>query len=271
MYENNKQTSDVYLIDEALTSEPIRNSFRLGWEFITLNRKFTLTALVIFILLNILGMIPAIALIFMVLSAIFGMAIQIHVGRTFYLADGIKSYIHQIKESSLETILNRHTATASGAYMGWVVLFFILLFFLSIIAGSMGLISENMNESDLINLMLTLGFPLLLVALFISYVQPLVQANIVMSDGFGAGFKAVFTLFSMNLWRSALQKSYFKYVAIFGTVIMLALFLFISVISILITFSGIPLLGNILFMVGIYIFMVMMVIGSMMAKRVCSA
>ena len=70
MQENEQKNRDFRLIDEALASEPIRNTFRLGWEFITLNQKFTLTAIVIFILLNILGMIPMIALIFMVLSAV---------------------------------------------------------------------------------------------------------------------------------------------------------------------------------------------------------
>lgn len=268
MQENEEQNRGFRLVDEALAFEPIKNSFRLAWEFITLNQKFTLTALVLFILLNILGMIPMIALIFMVLSAVFSLAIQIHIGRTLYLAESIKTYIEEIEESSVEAILNRHTATAFGAYLGWITLFVMLIVLVTSVGGSMGLINENMSESDLINALLLLGFPLLLVALVFSYIQPLVQSNIVLSNGFQEGFKAVFTIFSINLWRLSFQKSYFKYVASFGTVIILVLFILAFLVGMITSITGLAMLGNILLMVLMYVFMIFMVVGSMMARRI---
>ena len=268
MQENTQQNRDFRLIDEALASEAIKNSFRLGWEFITLNQKFTLTAIVIFVLLNILGMIPMIALIFMVLSAVFGLALQIHIGRTFYLTNSIQTYIDEIEDSSLEAVLNRYSATAFGAYMGWVLLLVIFLVLFSVVGGSMGILNENMNESDFLNALFLLGFPLMLVALILSYVHPLVQANIIMANSFKEGFRAVFTIFSINLWRLSLQKSYFKYVAIFGTVIILLLFIFAFFIGLITTLTGLAIVGNILLMVCMYVFMIMMSVGSMMAKRI---
>ena len=268
MQENEEQNRGFRLIDEAVASEPIKNSFRLGWEFITLNQKFTLTALVLFILLNILGMIPVIALIFMVLSAIFSLAVQIHVGRTLYVTDSIKTYVDEIEDSSVEAILNRHTATAFGAYLGWITLFVILIVLLTTVGSSMGIINENMSEANLINALLLLWFPLLFVALVFSYIQPLVQSNIVLSNSFQEGFKAVFTIFSIDLWRLSLQKSYFKYVASFGTVIILLLFILAFIIGMITSLTGLAIVGNVFLMVLMYVFMIFMVVGSMMARRV---
>lgn len=268
MYENNTHSSDTRLIDEALSSEPIKNTFRLGWEFIKLNQTFTLTAVIILIVLNIFGMIPVATLIFMVLSAVFGLVIQIHVGKTFYESQDIKSYIHEIKESSIDNILTRHVATAFGAYMGWVVLLLVSMFLFGVIGGSMGIINEQMNQVDLVNALAILGFPLLLIALVLSYVQPLVQANIIMANGIQEGFKAVFTLFSIRLWRSAFQSAYFKYVAGFGLVTLLLLFFFAFLVGLVANLSGLPLVGNILLVILMYVFMLIMAVGSMMSRRI---
>ncbi len=72
MYENNNRL----LVDEAIAFEPIKNTFRLGWEFVKLNQQFTITAMIIFILLNLLVTIQVVSFIFMVLSAIFVILIQ---------------------------------------------------------------------------------------------------------------------------------------------------------------------------------------------------
>jgi len=267
MYENNIQNSDTRLIDEALASEPIKNTFRLGWEFIVVNQKFTLTAMIIFVVLNLFGMIPVATLIFMVLSAVFGLVIQIHVGKTFYASQDIKNYIHEIEESSIDTLLTRHVGTAFGAYIGWVVLLLLVILLFGFVGGSMGIITEHMNKVALLNALVALGFPIFLIALAFSYVQPLVQSNIIMANGIQGGFKAVFTIFSTRIWRMAFQSSYFKYVAGFGLIIILLLFFFAFLIGLLTALSGLAIVGNILMIVLMYIFMLIMAIGSMMARR----
>ena len=261
MYENNTKKSDIRLIDEALSLEPIKNTFRLGWEFIKLNQTFTLTAIIIFIVLNLFAMIPVASFVFMVLSAIFALVIQIHTGKTFYKSQNIKNYIDEIKDSSIDKMLTRHIATAFGAYIGWVVLALIFMFVFSIISSSIGIVNE-------LNTLVVLGLPIILIALVISYVQPLVQANIIMANGVQEGFKAVFTFFSISLWRSALQLSYFKYVSGFGLITILLIFFFAFIIGIVTNLSGLAIVGNIFMVILMYVFMVIMAIGSMIAKRV---
>jgi len=262
------EENNLYLVDEALASEPIKNTFRLSWEFITLNQQFTLTAIVMFIVLNLLGTIPVLALFFMVFSGVFGLIIQIYAGQTFYKSDSIQSYISTIKNSRIDNLFTQHIAPAFGAYLGWIVLFLIFIFLFGFLAGSMGLITDNMTENDLLGLITTVGIPFLLVAMALSYVQPLVQANIILSKSFSEGFKSVFTLFSAKVWRSSFQMPYFKYVAILGTVVIGVLFVAVAMVSAIGTVGGLSLLGNILLLAIMYIVMVLMAIGSMMAKRI---
>ncbi|SFV58561.1 hypothetical protein MNB_SV-14-1057 [hydrothermal vent metagenome] len=264
MYKNNIKNRDRRLIDEALASEPIKNTFRLGLEFIKLNKTFTLTAMVIFIVLNIFGMIPVASFIFMVLLGIFALVIQIHIGKIFYESKDIKNYITEIKESSLDKTLTEHIATAFGAYLGWFVLALVLMFFFSLITSSLGIVNE-------FNGLVILGIPIVIVALFISYIQPLVQANVIMSNGVQEGFKAVFTLFSTRLWHLAFQSSYFKYIAGFGLISILLLFLSSFIMGLLTNLIGIPIIANVLMLILMYIFMIIMAVGSMMAKRIVEA
>ena len=268
MQENKIQMNEKQLIDEALALEPIKNTFRLGWEFVVLNRQFTLTAMLFFIVLNLFGTIPILALIFMVFSTVFTLVIQIYVGQTLYYSENIKSYITKIENSRLDNSLTAYIAPAFGAYMGWISLGIMFVFLFSLTAGTMGLISENMNESDLLNLIFQLGLPLLLIFLIFSYVQPLVQANIIMSKSFREGFRAVFTLFSIDLWRKSFQKAYFSYVAIFGTLLMAMILLALFILGTLGSLIGLSFLMNILLLGLMYIFMIMMAVGSVMAKRI---
>ena len=268
MYDNNTQHGDRWLIDEALSSEPIKNTLRLGWEFFTLNQTFTLTVIIILTVLNLFGTIPMVSLIFMVLSAIFSLVIQIHVGKKFYESADIKSYIHEIKESSVDRLLTRHVATAFGAYMGWVILLLLVILFFWIIGNSMGIINEHMTQASIANAVAILGIPMLLIGLVLSYVQPLVQANIIMANTLQEGFKAVFSVFSIDLWRSAFQSAYFKYVAGFGLVTILLLFFFIFIIELVTKLIGLTSVGNFLMIILMYVFMLIMAVGSMMARRI---
>jgi len=260
MHKENKR-----LIDEASEFEPVKNTFRLGWEFIRLNQTFTLTILAILIVLNLLGMIPLLSLITPMLAGILGIALQIYAGRAVYASHNITDYVQLIEESHIDSEeIKGHFRTAFGAYMGWVILLFAFMFFASIVAVSFGLINEKMSEADVLMAFASVGLPLTLVALVLSYVQPLVHSNIVLSNGFLEGFKAVFTLFSKDVWSSAMQKSYFSYVSIFGLVIMGILIPFVA----LFTAVGIGVILNIVLIIGSYMLMIIISIAAMFARRV---
>ena len=262
------QEDNTRLIDEVSDSEAlesVKNTFRLGWEFIRLNQTFTLTILAILILLNLLGIIPLLSLITSMLAGVLGMALQIYAGRAVYESKEITDYVELVKNSRINSEeLKGHFSTAFGAYAGWVVLLFAFIFIGTIIAISSGSINENMNETDLLLSLASIGLPLALVALVLSYVQPLVHSNIVLSNGFSEGFQAVFTLFSRDVWASAMQKSYFAYVSILGLVIMVAFIPFIA----LFASVGMGIVLNIVIVIGSYILMIIMSISAMVARRV---
>ncbi len=169
----------------------------------------------------------------------------------------------QIEDSTIDNLVRKDISTAFGSYLGWFPLTLLFTILLASISSVMGITPHMyMVGYDSINLFVVLVLPLL----FISYIQPLVQANIILSNGFKEGFKAVFTLFSINLWRSSFQLSYFKYIVSFWLTIIILLFLFSFFIGMLGTI-GLSIIGNILIFILVYIFMITMAISSMMAKR----
>jgi len=260
MQEDNRR-----LIDEASESEPVKNTFRLGWEFIRLNQPFTLTVLAILIGFNFLTMIPLLSLIASMLAGVLSMALQIYAGRAVYASKDINEYVGLIKSSRIDSeALKAHFSTAFGAYMGWVVLFIVVAFTASIVAVSSGLIDENMSETELLMALTSMALPFVLVALIFSYVQPLVHSNIVLADGFVEGFKAVYTLFSHDVWLSAFQKPYFVYVSVFGLVIMGILIPFIA----LFTSVNMGIISNIVLVIVSYILMIIISIAAMVARRI---
>jgi hypothetical protein len=259
------QEENARLIDEASQSEAVKNTFRLGWEFIRLNQTFTLTVLGALIVLNFLGMIPVISLIASMLAGVFGIALQIYAGRAVYEAEDITSYVEFITKSQIsDESLKGHMSTAFGAYMGWVVLILVFVFVASILAVSSGLVTENMTQENALMALASIGLPLVIVALVLSYVQPLVHSNIVLANDFPQGFKAVFTIFSKDVWSSAMQKSYFSYVALFGIFIMLCIIPFAIVFATL----GMGLLLNVILVIGSYVLMIILSVGAMMARRI---
>jgi hypothetical protein len=259
------QEENQRLIDEASAFEPVKNTFRLGWEFIRLNQSFTLTVLALLIVLNLLGIIPLLSLVAPMLAGVLSMALQIYAGRSVYASKDINEYVGLIKNSRIDNeALKAHFSTAFGAYMGWIVLLVAFVFMVSIVAVSSGLINENMNETEVLIAFSSMVLPLALVALVLSYVQPLVHSNIVLSDGFVEGFKAVFTLFSRDVWSSALQKSYFAYISVFGLVIMGALIPFIA----FFTSVNMGIISNILLVIVSYVLMIMVSIAAMIARRI---
>lgn len=256
------------LIDEALESEPVKNTFRLAWEFIRLNQKFTLIAMGIFIVLNLIGgLFPLIGTLFMVLAGVFGMIIQINAGKMFYGTHDIDTYVATIKENKIENVTKQHLQVAFGAYMGWIVLLLVTLVMVGVIGGTTGLIHEGMDQMEVVMALASLGLPLLFISLLLSYVQPLVHSNIVLAKDFSEGFKAVFSIFSFDVWRSAFQKAYFNYVAIFGLVLVGAIFVIVALTTLLMSIPFLYILGNILMVGVMYIFMVVISVGAMMARR----
>jgi hypothetical protein len=262
MQENNRR-----LIDEAIESEAVKNSFRLAREFIMLNKKFTLIAMAIFIVLNIFGAVPLLGIVFAVLAGIFAISIQIHVGRTLYGTDNIETYVNQIDESYVNEVLSRHMSTALGVYMGWLIFMVLIFFLLGLFLSFSGAVTQNMSEEQMLMVIGQYSMPIIIIVLLMSYVQPLVHSNIILANSFTEGLKAVFTIFSKDVWRSAMQKIYFVYIAKVGILISLVLLVTIAIVVAIAMTPGFGILLTILMLALMYLFMIFMSLVAMMARR----
>ena len=269
------QENNMRLIDEIVASEPIKNTFRLGWEFIVLNKPLTLTLITLLFVLSILGAIPIIGVVFSLFSSILFISVQIFIGRLVYESDNIEVFVDKVSKVKGEDIVKEYFSPALGAYAGWMVLGLLMLIVVSILIGSMGLGLSNIdlnsasaiqeNQEVLLQLISTVALPMLIVLLILSYVQPLVQSHVVLANDFKEGFFAVMKLFSVDVWRDAFKGSYFKYMFWFSSV-MLAIGLFFGVIFAI--FGAIPFLNIFVVIVFAYVMMVIMTVAAMVARRV---
>jgi len=256
------------LIDEAIVDEPVKNTFRLAWEFIILNRQFTFTAMSLLLLLNILS--AFLGMLAMAISGIFSMAIQIYVSKLIYGAENIDDFLKKSKISKVEMAVGNNISSATGAYFGGLTLMLGVLFLLLIWAQSMGFPLEKFETLQGDNLFLALkqlvemiALPLLLILLGMIYINPLVQSRIVMAKDFKGGYMAVFSTFSLSLWRKSFQNGYPQYILLLMSLIFMAAL----VLGIFITMPFINLLASFIFIVVMYGYMVLISIASMISKR----
>lgn len=250
------------LIDEALAQEPIRNTFRLSWEFLILNKQFTLTAMSMLLLLNILS--QFIGLLAMVLSGILSLCVQIYLSRFIYETKSIQTFIAQTKESKFENVVAKNFYISMGAYLGNVVLLIGFIFLLTVLLKSNGFDLEHFDESQLLPMVQVIAIPLLVTLLLVSYIHPLVQSNVALSNSFNEAFFAVFSLFSISLWRRAFHGGYFKYISLIilvisGVALSLEMLFQVPVLNII---------ANFLLIVLMYVYIVVLSITAMMARRV---
>ncbi len=263
------QENNMRLIDEAVSYEPVKNTFRLGWEFIILNKKFTMSVMVVLLVLSLLGLIPIVGFIASVFSSGFALAVQIYAGRLVYETDNIENFVDEVHHADGQKVIERYFAPALGAYMGWMIMGLLFVGIVTLALSSSGINFQGgmsaTTNAELLSLFSTIGIPLFLVTLIFAYVQPLVQSNIVMANDFKEGFFAVFTIFSADVWRRAMQGSYFKYISVYGVITLLAMFFFTFIFSI---FAAIPIVNMLVLIVFVYIFSIMMTVSAVMAKRI---
>ena len=260
MQENNNR-----LVDEALVYEPVKNTFLLGWEWIILNKPFTAMALGIYILFNIVGV--------SFLATVFAIVIHIYVGRIFYTSNNITTFVDTIKGATREKLLKDTLAPALGAYLGWTLLMFISGLVLLLLVLNIHDISvlnlqtpEDIEANMEILKPLLMGFsiPLFSIMLLLLYVKPLVEANITFSHTFKEGFSAVFTIFSLVLWRKVMRSDYFFYVLKLNFLLILMML----PIGFLVNVIGLNLLTYMMIFILLYVVNIIMAMASMMLRRI---
>jgi len=269
MYDELSEAQNSRLIDEALASEPIKNTFRLSWEFLSLNRQFTLTVMALLLILSLLGMtIPVVGAIFTVLSSALSISMQIYIGRLVYESQDIQQFVSEVKIAKGEDILKKFFSPSIGAYMGWMVLSLLFLVIIGFIAGVIGVPQINLeetmvlkNEKEIMEFLSVIAIPTLLLFLLFLLIQPLIQFKIIKADNFNQGFFAVMNFFSLKVWRRAFRWSYIRYVfAVFGIgmLYMIGVFLLMTI----------PMVNYIAIILGFYVWMILLSVASVMVERV---
>ncbi len=257
------QEQRQFLLDEARAEEPIKNTLRLAWEFMVLNKKFTLTAMSLLLLLNILT--AFLGVLAMVISGIFSLAIQIYLSKLVYNAQNIEEFIKETKASNVEVAVAKNALVATGAYWAWIILFLSLFFILVLVIESYGFSLDNIKTvEELMLIGQILLLPITILAILVSYINPLVQSNIALASDFKGGFWATFSIFSPTLWRNSFKNGYPKYILMMMGLIFLAL-LFLGI---FISLPIINILANFIVIVMMYGYMVLISVVSMMGRRI---
>lgn len=251
-----------FLLDEAIAQEPVKNTLRLAWEFMTLNKKFTLTAMSMLLLLNILT--AFLGLLAMVISGVFSLAIQIYVSKLVYNAQHIEAFIEDAKNSKVEEAVAKNAWVSAGAYWALIVLFLALFFVLVMVVQSSGVSLENIKSiEELMPIAQTLFLPITILALLMSYIHPLVHSNVAFAQDFKGGFLATFTMFSPTLWQNSFRNGYLKYIAMMMGLVFLGAFL----LGIFISLPIINMLANFIVIIVMYSYMVLISVVAMMGRR----
>ncbi|WP_345985887.1 hypothetical protein WCX49_01850 [Sulfurimonas sp. HSL-1656] len=235
------------LVDEA-RREPVKNAFRLGWEFVERNRTLALTTLAAFMLLSLLELIPLLGMVAAVALGVFAQAVQIYIGRTLVNADTIDTFIASAEQTTFAAFMTRYQAPAFGAWLAWFVMgmgLFVLWIVLVFAVGIDPAVLEESatDEAELIAFMEAMGItviPMLVVGMLIAYVYPIAQGRVILSDTFGEAFKAVFSVFTPAVWQVAAKGEYFRFVFYLGLAFMgiAALLMVVVMLLVLVPFLG---------------------------------
>jgi len=258
-----EQQIDQRLIDQA-RENPIKNPFRIGWEFFILNKSLAFMLMGIYLLLLFLSLIPAVGVIFSILGNVFLLAIQIYAGKLFYEAGGMQDFAMRVKETRVGDIVEENTKTATGAYLGWLLLMFLVGIIVVVSLGSgNGIVTRGVEDIPLLPILI------FLVVFVLSYVFPIVQANIIFASNFKEGFFAVMGMFSANYWSKAMTGAYFKYISLLSLVLVGVGFVASIVFGMIFNISPVVAMFSIVFVIPLMVvFVVVIGISSLIANDI---
>ncbi len=223
--QNWEEQNQTGIVDQAL-AHPIKYTVMLTKEIFGLNKGLFLGITAIVILLSLLSNIPILGLIASVLSGILMFSLFFFVGKVFYHSKTMDEFVDAIKSMTIANLWKSYWKPSLGAYAGWVILILAIIMLIGLIIGVSGQgsnLAAGMQSNDptaMLAIMPLMILPFILIALLL-YVMPLVFANIIKTDNFNDAFKAVFTIFSKDVWRRAFTGVYFKYMGLLGLLLIL--------------------------------------------------
>ena len=199
----------------------------LAWSFFKGNYALNFAVIAILILLNLLGMIPIIGMLFILGYSILSLSVQIYFGRGVDRAQKPEDMAELAAQSKIADVLSAYLHVAAGAFLALfaISLVFMALFGMLIgMSGSMDAMQNGVAAQAQMEVMLgtsgAMGLVLILIAAFLFYFFPAVMGRVIRSDTFVDGFKNVLLLFSPTLWKACFNKEYFVLVLIWSLILM---------------------------------------------------
>jgi hypothetical protein len=254
------------LVDEALTYEPVRNTFRLGWEFIRLNPIFALSLLLPFMLFLSWGLNPFLSMLFFSLAIIWSFGIHIYVAKLFYRCEDMHMFVQEVQKSTIEHFIKTALPLGLGAFLAWTLMLFLLAIVFVILLFSLATINQSMALEPSIKLFLIL--PFFLFFLFFWLIHPIIQSNVALSENMFDALFAVYSFLFKNLWKDAFQKEYLFYILMIAGINTFLVFGFYQIDHWL---NHTPVMMGILFVLKstlVFVLMVVVALSNMMARRI---
>ena len=199
----------------------------LAWNFFKGNYALNFAVIAILILLNLLGMVPIIGLLFILAYSILSLSVQIYFGRGVDKAQRPEDMAEFAAQSKIGDVLSSYLHVATGAFLALfaISLVFMALFGMAVeMSGGMEAMRNGVAVQAQMEAMLTksgvIGAIFLLIAAFLFYFFPAVMGRVIRSDTFVDGFKNVFLLFSPSMWKACFNKEYFILVLVWSLILL---------------------------------------------------
>ena len=204
-----------------------KTAIALAWNFFKGNYALNFAVIAILILLNLLGMIPIVGMLFILAYSILSLSVQIYFGRGVDKVQRPEDMAEFAARSKIGEVLSSYLHVATGAFLALfaISLVFMALFGMAVeMSGGMeamhnGVAVQAQMEAVLIKSGIV-GAIFLLIAAFLFYFFPAVMGKVIRSDTFIDGFKNIFLLFSPALWKACFNKEYFILVLIWSLILM---------------------------------------------------
>ncbi|MRJ02726.1 MAG: hypothetical protein GXO19_02555, partial [Epsilonproteobacteria bacterium] len=213
-------------------------AMRLAWNFFKGNYALNFAVLGIFILLNLLGMVPIIGLLAVFGYSILSLSLQIYFGRKILEIREPEEMALVSANTKIGDLLVRYLPQASGAFLALFLLtllyFFLLGLIIVLVAGGTDMAEMAQPErgmeamESMGSLMAHSPFLItLLIGLIFLYPFPAVMGRVIESEDFVDGFKSIFYLFSPTLWKGTFSWDYFSLITLWSLILLVGGFVIV--------------------------------------------
>lgn len=202
-----------------------KEALTLAWGFFKGNYALNFAAIAILIVLNLLGFIPVIGILFVFAYSLLSLSVQVYFGKAIDAIESEEEIADIAAETKIADLFGKYVHVAAGAFLGLFLIsfVFVILLGLVIMQGSVNVQTlqggveaqmEMMGSASGIEALL-----LLLLFAYFFYFFPAMIGRVLRSEDFVSAFKSVFLLFNPSFWKSCFNKAYFGLIFVWSLII----------------------------------------------------